>query len=127
MDSNTIVRWILIAGLMYLGYHFFFEKKPGEAALQVTGEAYIDAPGFAPDVLDVQPGKPAPSPPPPGETCTIHGNRFEAELSSRGAGLTHFHLTDPRYAHDMPVIDQVRLGAVNNLLFIQRQQIKVSA
>ena len=35
--------------------------------------------------------------------------------------------TDPRYAHDMPVIDQVRLGAVNNLLFIQRQQIKVSA
>ena len=35
--------------------------------------------------------------------------------------------TDPRFAHDMPLIDQVRLGAVNNLLFIQRQQIKVSA
>jgi YidC/Oxa1 family membrane protein insertase len=83
---------------MYLGYHFFFEKKPGEAVPQVTGEAYIDAPGFAPDVLDVQPGKPAPPPPPRGEMCTIHGNRFEAELSSRGAGLTHFHLTDPRYA-----------------------------
>jgi YidC/Oxa1 family membrane protein insertase len=98
MDSNTIVRWVLIAGLMYLGYHFFFEKKPGEAVPQVTGEAYIDAPGFAPDVLDVQPGKPAPAPPPSGEMCTIHGNRFEAELSSRGAGLTHFHLTDPRYA-----------------------------
>jgi YidC/Oxa1 family membrane protein insertase len=99
MDSNTIVRWILIAGLMYLGYHFFFEKKPGDAVPQVTGEAYVDAPGFAPDVLDVRPGKPAPSPPPPGEMCTIHGKRFEAELSSRGAGLTHFHLTDARYAN----------------------------
>ena len=61
MDRNTIVRWIFIAGLMYLGYHFFFEKKSGEAVPQVTGEAYIDAPGFAPDVLDVQPGKPAPA------------------------------------------------------------------
>ncbi len=98
MDSNTIVRWILIAGLMYLGYHFFLEKKSGDAVPQVTGEAYIDAPGFAPDVLDVQPGKPAPNPPPPGELCTIHGNRFEADLSSRGAGVTHFRLTDERYA-----------------------------
>jgi YidC/Oxa1 family membrane protein insertase len=98
MDRNTIVRWILIAGLMYLGYHFFLEKKPGEAEPQVTGESYVDAPGFAPDVLDVQPGKPAPNPPPPGETCTIHGNRFEADLSSRGAGVTHFRLTDARYA-----------------------------
>jgi YidC/Oxa1 family membrane protein insertase len=99
MDRNTIVRWIFIAGLMYLGYHFFLEKKSGDTAPQVTGEAYIDAPGFAPDVLDVQPGKPAPGPPPPGALCTIHGNRFDADLSSRGAGLTHLHLTDSRYAN----------------------------
>lgn len=98
MDSNTIVRWVLIAGLMYLGYHFFLEKKSTDAVPQVIGESYIDAPGFAPDVLDVQPGKPAPTPPPPGEMCTIHGNRFEADLSSRGAGVTHFRLTDERYA-----------------------------
>jgi YidC/Oxa1 family membrane protein insertase len=99
MDRNTIVRWIFIAGLMYLGYHFFLDKKSGETQPQVTGEAYIDAPGFAPDVLDVQPGKPVPGPPPPGEMCTLHGNRFEADLSSRGAGVTHFRLTDPRYAN----------------------------
>jgi YidC/Oxa1 family membrane protein insertase len=99
MDSNTIVRWILIAGLFYLGYHFFLEKKSTDGGQQVTGEAYIDAPGFARDVLDVEPGKPAPAPPPPGQACTIHGNRFEAELSSRGAGVTHYHLTDPRYAN----------------------------
>ncbi len=99
MDRNTLVRWGLIALLMYLGYHFFFEKKSGDAVPQVTGESYIDAPGFAPDVLDVEPGKPAPQPPPPGEMCTIHGNRFEADLSSRGAGLTHLRLTDARYAN----------------------------
>jgi YidC/Oxa1 family membrane protein insertase len=99
MDRNTLVRWIFIAGLMYLGYHFFLEKKSGDAVPQVTGESYIDAPGFAPDVLDVEPGKPAPGPPPAGELCTIHGNRFVADLSSRGAGLTHLHLTDARYAN----------------------------
>ena len=31
-------------------------------------------------------------------SARIHGNRFDAELSSRGAGLTHFLLTDARYA-----------------------------
>jgi YidC/Oxa1 family membrane protein insertase len=99
MDRNSILRWIFIAGLMYLGYHFFLEKKPGDAAAQATGESYIDAPGFAPDVLDVEPGRPAPPPPPQGASCVIHGNRFEAELSSRGAGLTHLRFTDARYAN----------------------------
>jgi YidC/Oxa1 family membrane protein insertase len=37
-------------------------------------------------------------PPPPGDICKIAGNRFEAELSTRGAGVTHFRLTDERYA-----------------------------
>jgi YidC/Oxa1 family membrane protein insertase len=98
MDRNTILRWIFIAGLMYVGYHFLFEKKSGDSVQQVTGESYVDAPGFAPDVLDVEPGKPVPAPPPPGEMCTIQGNRFEADLSSRGAGVTHFRLADERYA-----------------------------
>ncbi|HEX4447104.1 MAG TPA: membrane protein insertase YidC [Polyangiaceae bacterium] len=98
MDRNTIVRWILIAGLFYLGYHYFLEKKSTDGGQQVTGEAYIDAPGFAPDVLDVEPGKAVPSTPPQGEACTIHGNRFETDLSSRGAGITHYRLTDARYA-----------------------------
>src|ERR1019366_4698677 len=98
MDRNSVLRWIFIAGLMYLGYHFFLEKKPGEGVAQVTGESYVDAPNFAPDTLDVEPGRPVPPPPPPGESCTIHGNRYEADLSSRGAGITHLRLTDARYA-----------------------------
>jgi YidC/Oxa1 family membrane protein insertase len=32
--------------------------------------------------------------------CAIEGNRFTAELSTRGASLVHFVLTDPRYATD---------------------------
>ncbi len=98
MDRNTIVRWIFIASIMALGYYFFYGKKSGEAVSQITGEVYSDAPGFAPDVLDVEPGRPEPAAPPPGETCTIHGLRFEADLSSRGAGVTHLRLTDPRYS-----------------------------
>lgn len=33
----------------------------------------------------------------PEELCTIKGARFEADLSTRGATLQHFRLTDPKY------------------------------
>ena len=56
MDRNSIVRWIFIASIMALGYCFFYGKKSGDAVAQVPGETYVDAPGFAPDVLDVEPG-----------------------------------------------------------------------
>ena len=98
MDRNTIVRWILIAAIMLGGYWFFYGRKSSETPQQIPQETYIDAPDFAPDVLDVQPGKPVPSRPPPGELCSIRGNRFDAEMSTRGAGLTHFYLTDANYA-----------------------------
>ncbi|HEY1691016.1 MAG TPA: membrane protein insertase YidC [Polyangiaceae bacterium] len=92
MDRNTIVRWVLIAAIMLGGYWFFFGRKANEHPQQLPAETYVDAPGFAPDAFG---GAAAP---PPGETCTIHGKRFDAELSSRGAGLTHFYLTDAQYA-----------------------------
>ena len=98
MDRNTIVRWLLIAILMVGGYWFFVGRKGSETPQAVPAETYVDAPGFAPDVLDVVPGKPAPAAPPPGEVCTVHGQRYEADLTTRGAGLTHFRLTDARYA-----------------------------
>ena len=98
MDRNTIVRWILIAAIMLGGYWFFYGRKASETPQQLPQETYVDAPDFAPDVVDAQPGKPVPSPPPLGEICTIHGNRFDAQLASRGAGLTHFYLTDRQYA-----------------------------
>src|SRR5579872_943312 len=98
MDRNTIVRWVLIAVVLGVGYYLFFGRKASETPQQIPQESYVDAPSFAPDVLDVKPGQPTPGAPPPGEICTIRGVRYEADLSSRGAGLTHFRLTDARYA-----------------------------
>src|ERR1019366_4147923 len=97
MDRNTIVRWILIAGIMLGGYWFFYGRKSSETPQQLPQETYVDAPDFAPDAVDTRPGQPVPPRPTEGELCSIHGNRFDAELSSRGAGLRHFYLTDAQY------------------------------
>jgi YidC/Oxa1 family membrane protein insertase len=107
MDRNSLVRLIMIALIAVGGYWFFFGRKAGETPQQLPPEAYVNAPGFEPDTID--PGQSgAPS---PGEMCSIHGNRFEAELSSRGAGLTHFWLTDRQYAdskaHDVATTPDV--------------------
>src|SRR5271166_4555108 len=102
MDRNSLARVLLIAAILMGGYMFFFNKKPNAQAQGLPSEAYVDAPGFAPDTIDLTPGKPPPPPPPaPPETCKIRGNRFNAELSPHGAGLTHFVLTDRQYAGDM--------------------------
>jgi YidC/Oxa1 family membrane protein insertase len=101
MDRNSLARVLLIAAILMGGYMLFFNKKPNAQAQGLPGEAYVDAPGFAPDTIDVTPGKPVPAPPPAGDICPIVGHRFRAELSSRGAGLTHFFLTDRPYAGDM--------------------------
>jgi YidC/Oxa1 family membrane protein insertase len=102
MDRNSIVRLIVIAGLMFGAYWLFWGRKASDHPQQIPAETYVNAPDVAPDVLDVQPGQPKPLPPPEGKLCTIHGNRFNAELSSRGAGLKHFWLTDARYAQTNP-------------------------
>jgi YidC/Oxa1 family membrane protein insertase len=97
MDRNTIVRWITIAALIVGGYWFFYGRKASEHPQELPAETYINAPGFARDILDTGPGGPTP-PPSQGQICTIRGKRFEADLSTRGAGLTHLRLTDDRYS-----------------------------
>jgi YidC/Oxa1 family membrane protein insertase len=99
MDRSSIVRWVLTAMILVGGYMFFFGRSTGESSQRLPPETYVSAPGFAPDLIDVVAGAPAPSAPAAGETCTIRGHRFEADLSTRGAGLTHFRLTDGRYSH----------------------------
>jgi YidC/Oxa1 family membrane protein insertase len=112
MDRDSITRWILIAAIAVGGYWLFYGKKGGEHTQQLPAETYVDAPGFAPDVVDVQPnGAPPSLPPREGKICKIHGNRFEADLSSRGAGVTHYYLTDAQYAqsegHDVSTTPDV--------------------
>jgi YidC/Oxa1 family membrane protein insertase len=97
MDRQSLLRFVLIGAIVFGGYMLFF-RKGNEHGQELPRESYVDAPAFAPDVLDAQPGRPAPAPPPPGQACIIDGDRFQADLSTRGAGLTHLRLTDARYA-----------------------------
>src|SRR5579872_2706762 len=99
MDRNSLARVLLIAAVLIGGYMLFFNKKPNAQGQGLPAETYVDAPGFVPDVFG-EPGKPPPPPAPEGDACTIHGTLFEALLSPRGAGLTHFVLTDRQYAGD---------------------------
>jgi YidC/Oxa1 family membrane protein insertase len=96
MDRNTVLRWAFIAILavvfMKWGKPLLFGKH--DDVQQVPAEVYSNAPGFAGDVFDA-PGSPTP---PEGELCELSGNRFSAELSSRGAAITHFWLRDAHYA-----------------------------
>ena len=100
MDRNSLLRTLVIALVLLGGYWFFFNRKGSEHFQALPPEHYASAPGFTPDRLDGEPALPAPAsaPAPPAATCNIKGDRFLAELSSHGAGLTHFFLTDARYA-----------------------------
>src|SRR5579862_486491 len=113
MDRNSLVRTLVIALGLMAAYWFFMGRKSGDHAQHLPPETYLSAPGFKADVMDpAKPGNPdEPTPAAPPVTCTVKGKRFEAELSTHGAGLTHFWLTDPRYsssdAHDMSTTPDV--------------------
>jgi len=106
MERSSVLRWGVIAIAILLFYKFGWPLISGQNGDkgQVTSAVeapQISPPGFAPDRIDAA-GTPAP---PEGELCTIKGVRYEAQLSSRGAALTHYYLTDANYerstAHDL--------------------------
>ena len=104
MDRSSVLRWGVIAVAILLFWKFGMplitgsNDKPQSSALG-SAETYVNAPGFAPDVMDppVQPGVNNP-PAPEGELCKLQGNRFNAVLSSRGASLMHVQPTDKQYS-----------------------------
>ena len=100
MDRSTLVRWLVIAGVM-LAVMKFWPMLSGHSNSEpqpIGEEKYIDAPGFVGDVIDAPPaGQTGPNRPAEGETCKVQGTKFNAELSARGAALRHFFLTDPQY------------------------------
>ena len=101
MDRNSVVRWIVIAAAVIVFWKWGMPLITGKSdhPQAVPEETYVTAPGFVPDVIDRStPEHPAPWQPVEGEICKIKGNRFDAELSTRGAALTHFFLRDKRYA-----------------------------
>ncbi len=99
MDRNTVLRWVVIAAAILLFMKFGMPLiRGGDKPQSVPEEAYISAPGFVSDVLDPHKDGLPVQPPPEGELCEIGGNRFDATLSTRGAAVVHFYLTDKRYA-----------------------------
>jgi YidC/Oxa1 family membrane protein insertase len=108
MDRNTLLRWATIALLtiafMKWGMPLLTGKHEG-VTQSLPAETYSNAPGFAPDTFDtLGPGQTA-TPPTEGELCSIHGNRFDAQLSTRGAALVHFWLRDAQYAEGTNGLD----------------------
>jgi YidC/Oxa1 family membrane protein insertase len=99
MDRNTLVRWVVIAAAILLFMKFGMPLiRGGDKPQSVPAETYVNAPGYAPDILDPRTdGKPVEAPA-EGELCEIAGARFDATLSTRGAGIVHFNLKDPQYA-----------------------------
>ncbi|MEO7114178.1 MAG: membrane protein insertase YidC [Polyangiaceae bacterium] len=100
MDRSTLVRWLVIAGVMLAVMKFWpmLSGHNNSAPQPIADEKYIDAPGFVGDPIDAPPpGQTEQNHPAEGSICKIQGTRFNAELSSRGASLQHFYLTDPKY------------------------------
>ena len=109
MERSSVLRWGVIAIAILLFYKFGWPMISGSndkpQVVSAPEIPQVTAPSFVPDALDapVKPGEL--NAPPEGELCTIKGLRFEAQLSSRGAALTHYFLTDANYArsdaHDL--------------------------
>jgi len=95
MDRNTLLRWTLIALGVLVFWKWGMPMLSGKSGdkQNVPEETYVNAPGFGPDVVD--PG--ATGAPIDGETCTVNGKNFAAELSTRGAAIKHYRLKDPKY------------------------------
>jgi YidC/Oxa1 family membrane protein insertase len=111
MDRNTVVRWAVISLLAFAfmkwGMPLISGKHEGSSQHLPT-KIYVNAPGFAPDAVDPPTRGAGAAPEVPAqaeELCRIKGNRFDAELSSRGAALTHFWLRDAQYAEGVNGFD----------------------
>jgi YidC/Oxa1 family membrane protein insertase len=87
MERGSITKWLLLALAAVL---FFTVGMP-----MLTGSGSSHRNPFE-GINDMTPPPAAERDPNPA-TCTIDGDRFQAEFSSQGASLQHLRLTDARY------------------------------
>jgi YidC/Oxa1 family membrane protein insertase len=105
MERSSILRWLLIAGLIFIAISFgsklFTSDEVATQPLLFEGTAEPETKG-----------KP--------RTCDIWTDRFHAELSTRGGSLRNFKLLTAKYQHhgkpidlsttpDLPYRQQLRL------------------
>lgn len=99
MDRNSLLRVLIIAAAVLLLWKFGLPLFTGsnDKPQALPAEIYVGSPGFVPDTLDPPAENDKPNRPVEGELCKIDGKRFDATLSSRGAGIVHFHLEGGKY------------------------------
>ncbi len=101
MDRNAVIRWIVIAAvvIVFMTWGWPLITGKNHKVQSIPEETYTNAPGFVPDTLDRPTTEhPGAWEPQEGEICKIKGNRYDAELSTRGAALSHLYLRESRYA-----------------------------
>jgi len=106
MDRNTLLRTLLIFGVVLLVWKVIWPAVTGEnkdKTQPLPAETYVNAPDFAADPAIEQPADPNAANSQlgalvPEELCHVKGNRFEADLSTRGAALVNLQLSESQYA-----------------------------
>jgi len=84
---------------MQVGWPALTGKGGAGGQKNIPVESYTNAPGMIPDPVDPPTnGQDKLWKPSEGILCRVAGNRFDAELSTRGAALVHLFLRDPQYA-----------------------------
>jgi YidC/Oxa1 family membrane protein insertase len=83
MERSNIAKWLFLGLAIILFFQFGKPLLFGQSAPQLQP-------------LDVNDST-APAERSPAETCVIDGDRFKAELSTRGGSLRHLWMTDPKY------------------------------
>jgi YidC/Oxa1 family membrane protein insertase len=102
MDRQRILTTaLLVIGVILVvkfGIPFFTGSNDKPQSSSLPAETYVSAPGFVPDVIDPPLKDNEPNKPVDDQLCPLKGDRFDAELSARGAGLTHLWVRDDKYA-----------------------------
>ncbi|WP_148313586.1 membrane protein insertase YidC [Sorangium cellulosum] len=83
MERSNIAKWLFLGLAIILFIQFGKPLLFGESAEQLQP-------------LDVNDST-APAERAPAEACVIDGDRFKAELSTRGGSVRHLWMTDPKY------------------------------
>src|SRR6185436_5817446 len=86
MERSSITKWLFLGLAVFLFLQIglpWIRGEKGEEAQPLTVKEDVAPPERETEAF-----------------CSIQGERFRAELSTRGASLRHLVLTDKRYAND---------------------------
>ena len=104
MERGSLLRWILIGAAIFLFFQFGYPL--------IFGSGGGSQQPFGDIVDDTAPEGERPE----AKTCRLAGPRFSAEMSSRGAVLTHVWMGDPKYTVEPGNSDAAPIDLVSTTL-----------